>query len=48
MQVQRNLGADIVMVFDECTAHPATHAQARESMELSARWAARSRSAHDG
>lgn len=46
MQVQRNLGADIVMVFDECTAHPATHAEARESMELSARWAARSRSAH--
>ncbi len=46
MQVQRNLGADIVMVFDECTAHPATHTQARESMELSARWAARSRLAH--
>ena len=46
MQVQRNLGADIVMVFDECTTHPATHAQARESMELSARWAARSRAAH--
>ena len=48
MQVQRNLGADIVMVFDECTAHPVTQSQARESMELSARWAARSRSAHAG
>jgi queuine tRNA-ribosyltransferase len=46
IEVQRNLGADIVMVFDECTPYPATHAQARESMELSARWAARSRSAH--
>lgn len=46
MHVQRNLGADIVMAFDECTAHPATHAQARESMELSMRWAARSKSAH--
>jgi queuine tRNA-ribosyltransferase len=46
MQVQRNLGADIVMAFDECTAHPATHTQARESMELSTRWAARSSSAH--
>ena len=46
MQVQRNLGADIVMAFDECTAYPATHTQARESMELSTRWAARSSSAH--
>jgi queuine tRNA-ribosyltransferase len=46
MEVQRNLGADIVMTFDECTAHPATHAAARESMELSTRWAARSKIAH--
>jgi queuine tRNA-ribosyltransferase len=46
MQVQRNLGADIVMAFDECTAHPSTHDQARESMELSSRWAVRSRAAH--
>jgi len=46
MQVQRNLGADIVMAFDECTAHPSTHVQARESMELSSRWAVRSRAAH--
>jgi queuine tRNA-ribosyltransferase len=46
MQVQRNLGADIVMAFDECTAHPSTHDQARESMQLSSRWAVRSRRAH--
>jgi len=46
IQVQRNLGADVVMVFDECTPYPASYAQARESMELSARWAARSKAAH--
>ncbi len=46
MQVQRELGADIVMIFDECTPYPATEAQARESMQLSLRWAARSREAH--
>lgn len=48
MQVQRELGSDIVMIFDECTPYPATEAQARESMELSLHWAARSREAHDG
>jgi len=46
MAVQRNLGADIVMVFDECTNYPASEAEARTSMELSARWAARSKAAH--
>ena len=46
MEVQRNLGADIVMAFDECTAHPATHVEARASMELSSRWAVRSKAAH--
>jgi len=46
MQVQRALGADIVMVFDECTPYPATESQARASMELSLRWARRSRIAH--
>jgi len=46
MQVQRDLGSDIVMIFDECTPYPATHEQARLSMELSLRWAARSKSAH--
>ena len=46
MQVQRDLGSDIVMIFDECTPYPATEAQARESMELSLRWAERSKAAH--
>ena len=41
IQVQGNLGSDVVMVLDECTAHPATHEQAKASMELSMRWAAR-------
>jgi queuine tRNA-ribosyltransferase len=44
--VQQALGSDILMIFDECTPHPATEDQARTSMELSLRWAARSRSAH--
>jgi queuine tRNA-ribosyltransferase len=48
MRVQRDLGADIVMVFDECTPYPATFEQARDSMELSLRWAARSKTAHAG
>jgi queuine tRNA-ribosyltransferase len=46
MQVQRALGADIVMIFDECTPYPATVSEARASMELSLRWARRSREAH--
>jgi len=46
MAVQRALDADIVMVFDECTPYPATVDEARTSMELSLRWAARSRAAH--
>ncbi len=46
MQVQRELGSDIVMVFDECTAYPADREQTRSSMELSLRWAGRSREAH--
>lgn len=45
--VQHALDSDIVMVFDECTPYPATEAQAEESMELSLRWAARCRIAHD-
>ena len=48
MAVQRALGSDIVMVFDECTPYPATLAEARVSMELSMRWAARSKVAHGG
>jgi queuine tRNA-ribosyltransferase len=46
MAVQRALGADIVMIFDECTPYPATLEQARASMELSLRWADRSKVAH--
>ena len=46
MRVQRSLGSDVVMAFDECTPYPATERQARESMELSMRWAARSKAAH--
>jgi queuine tRNA-ribosyltransferase len=47
IQVQRLLGADIVMAFDECTAFPASKEQAKASMERSMRWAKRSREAFD-
>jgi len=46
MQVQRALGSDIVMIFDECTPYPASVSEARDSMQLSLRWARRSRDAH--
>ncbi len=46
MAVQRALGSDIVMIFDECTPHPASERQALDSMELSLRWAERSKIAH--
>lgn len=46
MAVQRALGSDVVMIFDECTPHPADEKQTRESMELSLRWAERSKIAH--
>jgi queuine tRNA-ribosyltransferase len=45
MEIQRLLGSDIVMAFDECTAFPADEAVAAKSMELSMRWARRSREA---
>ena len=44
--VQHVLGSDVIMVFDECTPYPASEQQARTSMELSMRWAARCRDAH--
>jgi queuine tRNA-ribosyltransferase len=47
MQVQAELGSDIQMILDECTDYPASEADARRSMELSLRWAARSRAAFD-
>lgn len=46
IEVQRELGSDVVMIFDECTPYPATETEARESMELSMRWAKRSKEAH--
>jgi queuine tRNA-ribosyltransferase len=46
MDVQRDLGSDIVMIFDECTPYPATEQEARVSMEMSLRWAKRSKEAH--
>jgi len=47
MQVQRDLGSDIVMVFDECTPYPASEDVVRTSMELSLRWANRSKKAFE-
>ena len=48
MRIQKSLNSDVVMVLDECTAYPATEKQARKSMELSMRWAERSKRAHEG
>ncbi len=45
IEIQHHLGADITMVLDECTPHPATHEEAAQSMALSTRWAARSKNA---
>src|SRR5262245_54260644 len=47
IEMQHALGADIVMVFDECTPYPVERQPARESMQLSLRWAKRSRAAFD-
>lgn len=47
MEIQRLLGSDIVMAFDECTPFPATHDEAKTSMEMSMRWAQRSRDGFD-
>lgn len=41
VDIQRIIGADIIMAFDECTPHPCTHHQARKSMELTHRWLTR-------
>lgn len=46
MEIQAALGSDIVMIFDECTPYPATHKEAKDSMEMSLRWAKRSKDAH--
>jgi len=47
MRIQRSLNSDIVMIFDECTPYPADELMAKKSMELSLRWAERSKRAHD-
>jgi len=47
MEVQHDLNADVTMIFDECTPYPASEKEARESMALSLRWAARSRQRFD-
>jgi len=46
MAVQRQLGSDIVMIFDECTPYPVSYDDSKKSMELSLRWAKRSLEAH--
>src|SRR6202035_6160518 len=43
MQAQIGLGADIIMAFDECTEYPADGARAKASMEVTLRWAERSK-----
>ena len=48
MRIQKVLNSDIVMIFDECTPYPATHSEANDSMQLSLRWARRSKDAHAG
>jgi len=48
MRIQRVLGADIAMIFDECTPYPASEREVADSMRLSLRWAERSRRAHEG
>lgn len=48
IQMQHVLDSDVVMIFDDCTPYPATHAQAQQSMELSLRWAQRCKKAHEG
>lgn len=47
MQIQYSLGSDVVMIFDECTPYPASHDEARKSMQMSLRWAKRSRDEFD-
>jgi queuine tRNA-ribosyltransferase len=48
IRIQRVLDSDIAMVFDECTGYPATRDEASASMQLSLRWAGRSKRAHEG
>ena len=43
MKIQKILNSDIAMIFDECTPYPATHDEAKKSMQLSNNWAYRSK-----
>ena len=47
MRIQKTLDSDVAMIFDECTPYPATEKVASDSMELSLRWAERSRRSFD-
>ena len=47
MEIQYDLGSDVVMIMDECTPYPATWEEAKKSMEMSLRWAKRSREHFD-
>src|SRR5437868_1582269 len=48
MRIQRVLDSDVAMIFDECTGYPATHEEAARSMQMSLRWAKRSKNAFEG
>ncbi|MEN6439622.1 MAG: tRNA guanosine(34) transglycosylase Tgt [Syntrophobacter sp.] len=48
VRIQKNLGSDIMMCFDECTPYPVTREYAAQSMERTVRWSERSREAHGG
>jgi queuine tRNA-ribosyltransferase len=48
VEIQQNLGADIMMALDECTPYPADYARAKSSLELTSQWAERSLAAHHG
>ncbi len=47
IQIQNDLGADIIMSFDECPAYPSTHQYMRDSVERTLRWAKRGKEAHN-
>ncbi len=48
IEIQNAIGADIIMNFDECTPYPCDYEYAKESMELTSRWAKRCKDAHKG
>ena len=48
MEIENDLGADIIMAFDECCPYPSTYEYTKQSMERTTRWAARCKEAHTG